>query len=93
MNRGDIDAVLRSFTEDGVVDDWGRRFVGREAIRRWSDKEFIGAKGVLTVLKVSGKAPEVRISADWKSNYYSGTSTMVFVLDGQHISEMRILSA
>jgi hypothetical protein len=52
-NHGDTDAFLATFTADGVVDDWGREFVGREAIRGWSDREFIGVQVALTVTTVS----------------------------------------
>ena len=41
-NDHDTDAFLAGFTDDGVVDDWGREFAGADAIRGWSDKEFIG---------------------------------------------------
>jgi hypothetical protein len=40
-NANDTKAVLATFVEGGVVDDWGREFVGTDAIRGWSDREFI----------------------------------------------------
>jgi hypothetical protein len=40
-NHHDTEALLASFTQDGVVDDWGREFTGAESIRGWSDREFI----------------------------------------------------
>ncbi|MBO9663514.1 nuclear transport factor 2 family protein [Dokdonella sp.] len=87
---GDTEAFLALFPADGVVDDWGRRFNGHAAIRTWSDKEFIGAKGVLTPRKVSRSGDTVTVDAGWKSEYYSGDSRFVFVLDGEAIREMRI---
>lgn len=48
VNAGDTEAFLGFFPDDGVMDDWGRRFVGQDAIRGWSDKEFIGAQGRMT---------------------------------------------
>lgn len=47
VNNGDADAFLGCFTEDGVVDDWGREFRGAARIRAWSDTEFIGARAML----------------------------------------------
>ncbi|HEY2479421.1 MAG TPA: nuclear transport factor 2 family protein [Solirubrobacterales bacterium] len=41
-NANDVDAFLDCFTRDGVVDDWGREFRGRDEIRAWSDREFNG---------------------------------------------------
>jgi hypothetical protein len=35
VNRGNTEAFLACFPADGVVDDWGRRFTGHEAIRGW----------------------------------------------------------
>ena len=86
----DTEAFLALFPADGVVDDWGRRFSGHAAIRAWSDKEFIGAKGVLTPRKVVRSGDTVTVDAGWKSEYYSGDSRFVFVLDGGSIREMRI---
>ena len=93
VNGGDTEAFLDCFTTKGVVDDWGRRFVGQKAIRGWSDKESIGAKGRMTVTGVEEKAGEFAVTADWKSNFYSGPSRYVFRLDGDLIAEMRITEA
>ncbi len=48
-NGGDTAAFVNLFTPDGVVDDWGREFAGRDAIRTWSDQEFIGVRVKLAV--------------------------------------------
>ena len=93
VNRGDTDAFLALFPQDGVVDDWGRRFVGHEAIRGWSDKEFIGAKGRMDVTNVEEAEDEVRITADWTSNHYTGPSLFVLTLQGEQVQEMGIADA
>lgn len=94
VNDGDNERFLAFFDEkDGVINDWGRKFVGHKAIREWSDKEFIGAKGKMTPTKVEKKGEEYRVYADWKSNFYSGASLFIFTLDGAKIREMRIESA
>ena len=90
VNHGDTEAFLAFFPERGVVNDEGRRFVGHEAIRRWSDREFIGAKGRMTVTGVKQTRNEIRITADWKSSYYTGASRFVFLVDGEQIREVRI---
>ena len=71
--------------------DSGRRFAGHDAIRRWSDREFIGAHGRMTVKTVEQEKNVVTLKADWKSNYYSGPSRFEFVLDGERIRELRIV--
>ncbi len=93
VNGGDTEAFLDFFLADGVVNDWGREFVGQAAIRGWSDREFIGAKGRLQVTRVSRAADEVTVDAGWTSHYYSGDSRFVFVLQGQKIRVMRIVEA
>lgn len=91
VNRGDTDGFLALFPEDGVVEDWGRRFAGHAAIRGWSDKELIGARGTLTFTRVLSVSPQrVEVMTEWKSNYFSGQGKFVFVLEGGRIREMRI---
>jgi hypothetical protein len=48
-NANDSEAFLATFVDRGVVDDWGRQFVGAQAIRGWSDREFIGKRVSLDV--------------------------------------------
>ena len=94
VNAAANDKFLAFFDKDnGVINDWGRKFVGHTAIKGWSDKEFIGAKGKMTPTKLEKKGEEYRVFADWKSNFYSGASLFIFTLDGEKIKEMRIESA
>jgi ketosteroid isomerase-like protein len=90
VNRQDEDGFLDAFTADGAVDDWGRVFSGRAAIKGWSDKEFIGARGTLTVESVSLADGEVTVIGDWRSNYANGLSKFVFDVHGDKITRMTI---
>lgn len=90
VNHHDIQTFLAFFPEGGVVIDSGRRFVGHDAVRGWSDGEFIGAHGLMTVKKVEQIKNVVTVKADRKSSYYSGPSRIEFVLDGEQIQELRI---
>jgi ketosteroid isomerase-like protein len=90
VNRGDTESFLDFFPSDGVVNDSGRRFVGHNAIRQWSDREFIGAKGHITVTSFKQTKNEVSIVADWVSNYFTGPSHFVFILKGKKIQELSI---
>lgn len=90
VNRHDEDAFLDAFTADGVIDDWGRRFVGRAAMKRWSDKEFIGARGTLAVDEVTVAGDEITVVGEWTSNYANGRSRFVFVTDGELLASMTI---
>jgi hypothetical protein len=48
----DLDKLVNSFTEDGVVIDVGRRIEGRQKIREWADNEVIGG-----AIEVLGRTP------------------------------------
>lgn len=91
VNRGDAETALAFFGRDGVVDDWGTRYVGAAAIAQWSVREFVGAKGRLTPTRVSRDGERIVVDAGWASSFYSGDSRFVFTVDGQRIREMRIV--
>src|SRR5699024_3090217 len=93
VNAHDEQAFLDAFTADGAVDDWGRTFTGREQIKTWSDKEFIGARGTLAVEEVSVAEGTVTVVGDWRSNYANGRSKFVFDLDGDKLAKMTIREA
>jgi ketosteroid isomerase-like protein len=89
-NRGDVEAFLGLFAEDGVVDDWGREFPGREAIRGWSDAEFIGKQVTLAVDRVEQDGARTVVSAEVGGNGFNGPSHFAFDLDGAGIARMTI---
>lgn len=83
VNAHDEEGFLAGLGPDGVVDDWGREFVGREAIKAWSDKEFIGAAGTMDVQRVEDRGDQVEVLADWRSTHANGLSIFTFdVVDG-----------
>ena len=92
VNRHDEPAVLDAFTESGAVDDWGRVFTGREQIKGWSDKEFIGANGTLAVEEVAATGSTVTVVGDWRSSHANGRSTFVVDVDvdGHQLTRMTI---
>jgi hypothetical protein len=90
INRNDTDAFLACFPADGVVDDWGTKYVGHARIKAWSDREFIGVQVKLTVVSVKQTGNEVSIGAQVGGNGFTGPSRFVVVVDGQQVREMRI---
>jgi hypothetical protein len=52
INASDTDAIVATFAEDAYVNDNHREFVGRDAIRRWVDKELVGDKVTVDVRQV-----------------------------------------
>ncbi|MDX3853345.1 nuclear transport factor 2 family protein [Streptomyces sp. AK02-01A] len=89
-NDGDTEAFLDTFTADGAVDDWGRVFRGREAIRGWSDKEFIGVRVTLAVTGVRQSGNRVTVSATVGGDGFNGPSDFTFVMAEDGLSLMRI---
>jgi uncharacterized protein (TIGR02246 family) len=89
-NDNDVDAFLATFADEGVVDDWGREFVGRDAIRAWSDREFIGQRVRLDVRDVRRDGEATVVSALVGGDGFNGPSQFSFLLDGDRVSRMTI---
>jgi hypothetical protein len=64
VNQGNTESFLDFFPTDGVVEDSGRSFVGQNAIRQWSNREFIGAKGHMTVTGIEKTKNGISVTAD-----------------------------
>ena len=90
VNAHDDAGFLDAFTYDGAVDDWGRDFVGRDAIKAWSDREFIGSTGTLTPEEVSVSGDEITVVGDWRSTHANGRSSFAFRVVGDRIAKMTI---
>lgn len=90
VNRHDDAGFLDTFTADGFVDDWGRIFTGREAIKGWSDNEFIGADGTLAPQQVTSDDDGVTVIGDWRSTHANGLSRFDFQIAGDKLASMTI---
>jgi hypothetical protein len=89
-NDHDTDAFLASFTEDGVVDDWGREFAGADAIRGWSDAEFIGVEVTLAVTSAATDGDVTTITAEVGGSGFNGPSTFTFAVRDDRVARMTI---
>lgn len=89
-NAGAIEDFLAAFADDGAVDDWGRVFRGHDAIRSWSDAEFIGKQVRLTVTGCRTAADTTTVSTEVGGNGYNGPSDFAFTVADDHITLMRI---
>lgn len=90
VNRHDTAGFLTCFTDNGVVDDWGREFRGAEAIRGWSDRELIGVNVRLDVVDVTHSDHSVTVTADVGGDGFNGPSHFTFTNDGDQITRMEI---
>ena len=89
-NAGDTEAFLDAFAADGVVDDWGREFYGREAIRGWSDRENIGVRAHLSPTAVTQHDGEWVVTATVSGGGFNGPSHFTFRVDGDRVTRMTI---
>lgn len=89
-NRGDLQGFLDGFSEDGVVDDWGREFVGRDAIRGWGDREYLGKQVTLDVTSVRRDGDAIVVVAQVGGNGFNGPSTFTFVDAGERLFRVTI---
>lgn len=90
VNRHDEPGFLDAFGPGGAVDDWGRVFEGRDAIKAWSDREFIGARGTFAVEGMEVSDATVTLVGDWRSQHANGPSKFTFDVDGDRITRMTI---
>ncbi len=89
-NDGDLAGFLAGFTDDGVVDDWGREFRGAAQIRAWSDAEFIGRQVTLAVREISQLNGNTVVSAQVGGNGFNGPSHFSFLVSGDLVSRLAI---
>src|SRR5215469_4852839 len=85
-NANDTEAFLATFVDGGVVDDWGREFAGADAIRGWSDREFIGKRVSLDVRAIEQQGDATVITAEVGGDGFNGPSHFSFVVDGDRVS-------
>jgi hypothetical protein len=67
-NAFDGDATMALFTDDAIVNDIQREFVGQAAIRAWTDREIVG-------VKVTLEPAQARV--------HYGDEIVTFKIDGQ----------
>lgn len=89
-NTGNREAFLDCFVRDGFVNDWGSIYRGRDAIGRWSDREFIGVDVTLDVLDVAVDGRTTTVGAQVGGNGFSGLSHFAFVRADDHLASMTI---
>lgn len=90
VNAHDETAFEKFFTDDPVVDDWGRVFTGFDQIKTWSDVEFIGSAPTFTVTEVSLAPGSVTVVGEWRSSHANGPSSFRFDLKADKIAAMTI---
>jgi ketosteroid isomerase-like protein len=89
-NASDTEAFLATFVDGAVVDDWGREFAGTDAIRGWSDREFIGKHVSLKIDAIQQHGELTVVTARVGGDGFNGPSHFSFLIDGALVSRMTI---
>ncbi|MFJ4828678.1 hypothetical protein ACIP79_01870 [Streptomyces sp. NPDC088747] len=89
-NAHDTDSWLATFSPNGAVNDWGRGFTGHQAIRAWSDAEFIGVDVTLHVTQAHTTGDITTVLAQVGGNGFNGPSHFTFTVRGDQVLLMRI---
>ena len=72
------------------MDDWGREFVGTDAIRGWSDREFIGKNVTLEIRSIERDGEATVVTAEVGGDGFNGPSHVSFLVDDDRVSRMTI---
>jgi phenylacetic acid degradation operon negative regulatory protein len=83
-NAGDPEGFVAAFTEDGVVDDQGRRFEGREQIAAWDAAENTGVRSRFEVRAAAVRPDGVTMTVEVRGGGYQGPGTFeIRLADGR----------
>ncbi|MDH6132346.1 hypothetical protein P3T37_001731 [Kitasatospora sp. MAA4] len=52
VNAFDLDAIMATFSDDALVNDVRREFVGTASIRAWASREIVGDKVTMDVTEI-----------------------------------------
>ena len=98
MNAFKSEGIIASFTNDGLVNDIQREFWGRDAIKRWAEKESVGDHVVTTDFTEVKEHHGSWFISSAVDGEYDKTGlpnplilTYYFTLDGDQISSLIIV--
>ena len=69
INNHDAAAFIVLFADGAIVNDVGREFRGRAAIKEWSDREIFAARVTLEVLNVADRDGETVVATKVDGNF------------------------
>ncbi|MQY16540.1 hypothetical protein SRB5_67390 [Streptomyces sp. RB5] len=91
-NSADSEAFASAFTEDADLDDWGRKFHGRDGVRAWDRTDNIGVQAHFDLVAIEpGPDPDTYVATlTVTGNGHNGTGPMTFRLRDGLIAGLRI---
>jgi hypothetical protein len=91
-NRGDSTAFVAGFTEDAVLDDWGRVFHGRDGVASWNRTDNIGKRShfELVGIEPTDDPDTVVATLTVSGDGFNGTGPMTFAFRGDLVARLTI---
>ena len=91
-NRGDSAAFTDVFTEDALLDDWGRVFHGHDGVAAWNRTDNIGKRSHFELVGVEPTDDPDRVVATLtvSGEGFTGTGPMTFEFRGDRIARLVI---
>jgi hypothetical protein len=91
-NRGDSDAFVAAFTEDAVLDDWGRVFHGHHGVAAWNRSDNIGKQSHFELVGIEpvDDPNRVVVTLTVTGNGYNGTGPITFEFRDDQIARVVI---
>jgi hypothetical protein len=69
INRFDVDAIMETFADDALVNDFSREFWGTDHIRAFVAKEFVGDRVTMEPVEVVDNAGMVCVRCRFDGDY------------------------
>jgi len=92
-NAGDSTKFVSLFASDGVIDDWGNKYIGTERIASWNQTDNIGKKSQFSLVDATQESDnQWLLHIKVAGNGFNGTSPFRFMIneDGK-IQSMQIV--
>lgn len=97
VNNHDLEALLNCFADDALVNPRTREFWGRDAIRRWAEKEIINERVTMTVTSAVHNHGNYAVRAEFRGDFDKTglpdpfALTSYFSLDAEKIVQLIVL--
>jgi hypothetical protein len=91
-NAGDSAGFVAAFTDDAVLDDWGRKFRGRDGVASWNRTDNIGKRAHFELVGIEPTDDPNRVVATLtvSGGGFNGTGPMTFEFRDGRIASLVI---
>ncbi|MFC6712464.1 nuclear transport factor 2 family protein [Branchiibius cervicis] len=90
INEADTEGFVALFLPDGLISDWGTEYRGSQRVRQWAGSDAIGAGAQMQIRSAKTEGAVTTVRFDWRSSVFTGESTGIFTVDGEHLASFVI---